>query len=333
MSVSSKEKIIRVLQIFQRTDKETPINAATIISKLKDEFGIETDRRSIYKDVEMLQYCGYPIEQASNKRLGWYMNRHAFEDWEIKVMMDAVQQAKYVSANEAKIIREKLLDLTSERGRQRISHMIIPSDNNLKVDTKLGEYIEIMMEAMYQGRKIKFQYTRRGDKMEKILRRNGEYYIFNLYAIYWSSNNYYLIGAHDHRDELTNYRLDRVENLSMTEEYAIEAEKKIGHNPEMFIRKYIDESVAHFSGKPIRIEVEYEANQVTNAILYDFAGNDIRIRKRRDGKNVAGFTKLDGITLTLWFVQYADMFKVIKPENLKMHVIEQLNKGMEHYKE
>jgi predicted DNA-binding transcriptional regulator YafY len=261
------------------------------------------------------------------------MNRHAFEDWEIKVMMDAVQQAKCVSANEAKIIREKLLDLTSERGRQRISHMIIPSDNNLKVDTKLGEYIEIMMEAMYQGRKIKFQYTRRGDKMEKILRRNGEYYIFNLYAIYWSSNNYYLIGAHDHRDELTNYRLDRVENLSMTEEYAIEAEKKIGHNPEMFIRKYIDESVAHFSGKPIRIEVEYEANQVTNAILYDFVGNDIRIRKRRDGKNVAGFTKLDGITLTHWFVQYADMFKVIKPENLKMHVIEQLNKGMEHYKE
>ena len=39
------------------------------------------------------------------------MNTHAFADWQIKIMMDAVQQARCVSLNEATKIRENLLIL------------------------------------------------------------------------------------------------------------------------------------------------------------------------------------------------------------------------------
>ena len=42
------------------------------------------------------------------------MEKHAFDDWEIKVMMDAVQQARCVSVVEAKNIREKLLGLAGK---------------------------------------------------------------------------------------------------------------------------------------------------------------------------------------------------------------------------
>ncbi len=84
------------------------------MDKLENEYVIgKTDRRSIYRDVKMLQSCGYPIEQAKDKKQGWYMEKHAFDDWEIKVMMDAAQQARCVSVVEAKNIREKLLGLGS----------------------------------------------------------------------------------------------------------------------------------------------------------------------------------------------------------------------------
>jgi predicted DNA-binding transcriptional regulator YafY len=169
---------------LQTTDSKTPINATQIINKLENEYVIgKTDRRSIYRDVKMLQFCGYPIEQAKDKKQGWYMDKHAFEDWEIKVMMDAIQQARCVSVDEAKNIREKLLELTSKRGRSRFSHMMMPLHNNVDVHTKLGEYIEIMLEAMFMQKKIQFQYTEINDKMEKVLRRGGKYYTLNLYII------------------------------------------------------------------------------------------------------------------------------------------------------
>lgn len=332
MAAERKEKVIRVLQILQTTDKKTPVNATQIVDKLENEYVIgKTDRRSIYRDVKMLQSCGYPIEQAKDKKQGWYMEKHAFDDWEIKVMMDAVQQARCVSVAEANKIREKLLELTSKRGRSRFSHMMMPISCNVEVDTKLGEYIEIMLEAMFMHKKIQFQYTEINDNMEKVLRREGKVYILNLYTIYWSDNNYYLIGSHDNHEGLTSYRLDRVENLTISEEYSIDAKEKIGQNPELYIQEYIEKSVNHFSGESIRIEVEYEPNQVTNAILYGFAGSSVKVRKQANGSCRAVFSKMNSVTLTGWFMQYANMFKVIEPEKLRNELQEQLKEAVKNY--
>ena len=158
MSTSHKEKIIRVLQLFQTTDEKTPMNAVQISQKLEEEYGMENvHRTSIYDDVRLLQSCGYPIKQAENSHKGWYMEKHLLEDWEIKLMLDSVQQARCVSVHEANEIRNKLLNLTSQRGRSRFSHMIMPLPRNVRGVGQIGEYIEIMLEAMYLHKKIRFQ--------------------------------------------------------------------------------------------------------------------------------------------------------------------------------
>lgn len=80
MSTSHKEKIIRVLQLFQTTDEKTPMNAVQISQKLEEEYGMENvHRTSIYDDVRLLQSCGYPIKQAENSHKGWYMEKHLLE--------------------------------------------------------------------------------------------------------------------------------------------------------------------------------------------------------------------------------------------------------------
>ena len=96
MAAERKEKSIRVLQIMETTDEKSPLNANQIVEKLDSEYTLgEIDRRSIYRDISMLQYCGYPIKQCKDKRTGWYMDKHAFDDWEIKLMMDAVWQSMW----------------------------------------------------------------------------------------------------------------------------------------------------------------------------------------------------------------------------------------------
>ena len=334
MSTSHKEKIIRVLQLFQTTDEKTPMNAVQISQKLEEEYGMENvHRTSIYDDVRLLQSCGYPIKQAENSHKGWYMEKHLLEDWEIKLMLDSVQQARCVSVHEANEIRNKLLNLTSQRGRSRFSHMIMPLPGNVRGVGQIGEYIEIMLEAMYLHKKIRFQYTEINNAMEKVLRKEGKMYQLNLYTIYWSDNNYYLVGAHDNHDNLVNYRLDRIVNLTMSEEKAIDAKEKVGVNPEMIIQEYIEKSVDHFQGELIRVEVEYEPGQASNAILYDFAGENIRVRKLENGRCRAVFQKMDSVTLVGWFMQHAGMYKVIGPEKLREEVFRELNLASEKYKQ
>lgn len=334
MSTERKEKLLRVLQLMESTDEKSPMNASQIVEKLDNEYTLgDIDRRSIYRDISMLQYCGYRIKQCKDKRRGWYMEKHAFDDWEIKIMMDAVQQAKCVSDKETVEIREKLLALTSNRGRSRFSHMMRSVKECSEVDVEIGKYIEMMLEAMFLHKKIEFQYTEIANDMEKVLRRNGKVYKLNLYTIYWSSNNYYLIGAHDNHEGLTHYRLDRILNLNISDEYAIDAKEKVGPNPEIYIQTYIEESVNHFSGKLERIEVQYNPDPVTNAILYDFAGKDIKVKPQADNTYKASFSKMNTVTLTGWFLQYSNRFKVISPVSLQKKIIEELRESLEQYSE
>ena len=121
--------------------------------------------------------------------------------------------------------------------------------------------------------------------------------------------------------------------MSMSSEEAIPAEEKIGVNPELVIQDYIKKSVNHFSGNTIRIEVEYNPAPITNAILYDFAGEGIRVRPLDNGKYKAVFKKMDSVTLVGWFVQYANRFKVISPESLKGKIIENLEQAQSIYSE
>ena len=73
MGTDHKEKLIRVLQILEETDEKSPMNATQILKYLEEEYQIEqVDRRSVYRDIKMLQFCGYEIYQCADKKMGWY---------------------------------------------------------------------------------------------------------------------------------------------------------------------------------------------------------------------------------------------------------------------
>ena len=77
MATERKEKLIRVLQILETTDKKTPINATSIVEKLENEYNVgKVDRRSIYRDIAMLQSCG---ETESTRRLKFNQTKSAID--------------------------------------------------------------------------------------------------------------------------------------------------------------------------------------------------------------------------------------------------------------
>lgn len=333
MAAERKEKLIRVLQIMLQTDERSPLNASQIVEKLSTEFDLkDVDRRSIYRDMILLQTCDYDIEQCEDKRKGWYMKKHTFEDWEIKVMLDAVCQAKCISFSEASDIKEKLLSLVSERGRSRLSHLMVPKAGNVKEYKELGKNIEIMIEAMHLGKKIEFQYTELNNKLERELRLDGYYYKLNLYTICWDNNNYYLIGNHDKYDNLTHYRLDRIENMRISDLNIVPANQVIGENPEMKIQDYIAKSVSQYAGDKVRLILEYTPDKINNAIIHDFVGEEAWLKQLPDGKVQVSFAKLNSPTLVAWLIQNGNRFKVIAPDFLKDQVVQQLKESLKLYK-
>lgn len=330
----NKEKLIRVLQIMEKTDKNSPLNAGQISRKLADEYELENvNRSSLYRDFTLLETCGYPIRQCENPRDGWYFESHAFNDWEVKLMIDIISQAKCISVADAKEIREKLLCLVSERSRMNFSHLITVNSMNSDADETYGEYINTLLDAMFNKKKILFQYSDYDNKLKKKLRKNGKEYELSLYTLYWANNTYYLIGAHDNHKELTKYRLDRIVNPRISDNPMIPAVEKLGANPERRIQEYVDNSVNGYTGEEINIEVVMESNDIARGILIDFVGKKgIKLVKQADGKEHAYFKKMYTPTLKGFFMQYASMFVVKTPTSLRDEIVKELKKSLDYYK-
>lgn len=324
-----KKVLLNVLQIMQGMDDSKPLLIKDIIEILHNEYRIDkVNRKSISENLHLLIDEGYPIEKVKG---GWIYRNDLFEDWQVKMMMDAIQQTKCISAKEADEILKKIIQLTSPSSKKRLDHIIVPKGNN-QAKEDLGPVIAKLLKSMSTKKKIEFNYIKLNNHFEKELRKEGKVYKLNLYSIYFANNNYYLIGSHDHHEGLTNYRLDRIVNLKISDENIIEAREKLGLDANYVIDEYVNYNVNYFSGNLINIEMEYIPDQISNAILYDFIGEPIKSYKLDNGKYHISFTKMESVTLVGWFVQYANRFKVIKPERFRDKVIEELENGLKVYK-
>src|SRR5574344_606776 len=103
----SKEKLLRVIEILNSTDEKSPITAPGIVKILWNKYGVKADRKSIYSDIDALEICGYKIKQCQDKKKGWYMDKHYLDDWELKILIDAVKQAKCITSKDTKTLVDK----------------------------------------------------------------------------------------------------------------------------------------------------------------------------------------------------------------------------------
>ena len=93
-----KLKILYIMQFLLRTsDEEHPVTVSQIISHL-DSQGISAERKSIYDDIEALQYYGLDIiKSGTGKNSGYYVSGRDFELPELKLLVDSVQSSKFIT--------------------------------------------------------------------------------------------------------------------------------------------------------------------------------------------------------------------------------------------
>ena len=103
-----KLKLLYLQQILlENTDEYHSMTMNEIISELKS-YGIEAERKSIYDDLEMLKVYGLDIVGEKRGKQYYYavVNRD-FELPELKLLIDIVQSAKFITAKKSRQLIEK----------------------------------------------------------------------------------------------------------------------------------------------------------------------------------------------------------------------------------
>jgi len=329
--ISAKQRVIKIIEILENeTDEFNEISIDGLIEKLKEKFQSRStckfsiEKRAIKEDIKEIESSGFSI----NKDIGlngtklYYRHERKFEIYELRLLIDAVSSARFITKKETEKINCKLKSLTSIGLAKKLNNRIhlddmVKSENNL-----LKLYLDEMYTAISQNKKISFQYGNFTVDKEFVLHHNGEYYLKNPYALVWSNDFYYLVCIDEKDNKVINYRVDRMVNVKITD-YFYKKEK-------FDIASHLNGCFNMYPGVVEAIEIQFK-NKLINAVI-DKLGKNMNSRKIDEETFKVRFHAAVNEGLLRWILMWGSDAKVLQPGRLIRMMKDEIQKTNNIYK-
>ncbi|MEG1706377.1 MAG: WYL domain-containing protein, partial [Clostridia bacterium] len=94
----------------QESDADRPISTNDLIAKL-GKFGISIDRRTLYEDIVVLNELGYEVFCKKGRANNYYVVDRKFDVPELRILMDAVESASFITDKKTKELLDKIASL------------------------------------------------------------------------------------------------------------------------------------------------------------------------------------------------------------------------------
>ena len=193
----SKIKYLKLWDILrQETDEEHPISTPDLLARL-EESGIKCDRRTLYRNIEELNECGYEVLTKVGKPNAYYVVDRSFDIPEIHILMDAVQAASFITEKKTKQLVDKIARLSGNKMAEVLKQNIVDFETVKSSNENIYYSVNEIATAINEGLKITFQYfdyNAQGKKVYRMRKSNPaerKTYKVNPLSTVFSSDKYY----------------------------------------------------------------------------------------------------------------------------------------------
>ena len=257
--------------LLQNSDEDHPVTANQIISYL-DSQGISAERKSIYSDIEALQYFGLDIVQSgSGRSCGYYIAHRTFELPELKLLVDSVQSSKFITHKKTASLIKKIETLASIHEAQLLNRQVFVKNRIKTMNESIYYNVDEIHNGISKNKKIRFLYFEYNVQKERQYRKNGEYYVVSPFALTWDDENYYMVAYDSDAAMIKHYRVDKMEKISIMEEDRDGLEAYQALDMAVYARK----TFVMFTGQEKNVVLRFE-NHLVGAVL-DRLGRDVFI--------------------------------------------------------
>ena len=311
---SSKIRLFKIWDILRtETDEDNPMETSTLIRKLA-EHGIECDRRTIYKDIQLLNDFGYEILHTRGVTNRYFVVDRSFDIPELRILLDAVQAASFITPKKTDALVNKIAALAGSHRAQLLKNNImrfnIPKHTNEAIYYSVNE----IERAIIDGKKVSFFYFDYNAKGERIYRKDKKRYVVNPYATVFSNDNYYLVCYSDKYKNMTHYRIDRMETVEVEKDDITPADCIKGFD----ITEHRKQVFGMFVGKEERVSIVFD-NTLIDAVMDKF-GEDVQLVDKGDGTALLIISVQISPAFLGWCCSFGDKLQVIHPQSVVVQV-------------
>ncbi len=321
--MGNKLKLLIVYELLKKTDIDHPITVKQMILQLAS-LGIDAERKSILRDITTLRDFGIDIQQCIDNKKGMYVQNPIFSDWELKFLVDVIDQSKIISEYSATKFYKTIQTMATINQQQLLSmtRILLPKPVNNLI---LEETVSIIQTAIRQRKKVIFHYI---DKNGLDINK-GESFIVNAFRTVFRYEEYYLIGNEELTHNLVFYKVKYIRDIRMLDQASGLLTAIFPINAELELVRYIEKAIYGYYGEVITIVVKTHQNNL-DCIVHSFG--EQAVSEQIDEENLKVYIKtLNSDGLYIWLLQHLSIIKVISPPMVVQRIIHLLECALTEY--
>ena len=306
---NQKLKLIYLSRIFsERTDASHGLTLTDISSALK-EYGISAERKSLYDDIEALKLSGMDIRTSRDSHVRYYLHKHSFELAELRLLSDAVQSSKFITADKSRELIRKLESLASKYDAAQL-HKQVYSTESLKTENEeIYGNISAIHTAIAENRQISCKYFEWNSHKQRLLRKNGDDYVISPWALAWDNEFYYLVAYESSTDKIKHFRVDKMLKVKLLDE-----KREGGKAAQNFDMSVYSQRVFGMYGGEL-VNVRIEADNSLAGVVLDRFGQNVTILNHQDNFEFCVKVMISP-TFFSWVLGFGSKMKILSPESV-----------------
>lgn len=322
-----KMKLLAIKDIlYAKTDEEHSITTQDLIAEL-EKMDIKAERKSIYQDIATLEEMGVDVVKQTKHPRGYYIASREFELPEVKMLVDIVQAARFLTPKKSREMIRKLEGLVSNHQARQLQRNLLVSARPKTGNETIYYNVDAIHHGINADRKISFLYCEWNGKKQLQPKHNGERYVVNPCALIWDSENYYLMGYDEKDGIMKNYRVDKMMQIAVEESPREGKEILRQFDPSEYSKKV----VAMFSGEEQTLTLRVKADKV--GVIIDRFGTDLMIREVNERELEARVTVEVSAIFFGWLAGMGDQVELKEPQNVREQYCRYLKKIVQGYEE
>ena len=321
---ATKVKPLYLMDVFsQLTDEQHRLTVPQIVEELEKR-GVLAERKGIYRDIEALIEYGLDIRRTGT---GYYLHTRQFDRGEVQVLISAVEAASFLSAKRSGMLIEKLGTLLGDYDRDQL---IVGSLGGIKSrDDSVLKTIEAVSRAIAHRRVITFQYSKRDVGRNSIMQHSGKRYRVSPYALIWMQERYYLVCNMEDRNDLTHFRLDRIQDVWEDPAPWRHFSQVSAYGAKFDAADYTPKCLNMFGGEVMRIRLKCSISIVNE--VFDRFGDEITVQSEGEDRFTAFVSAVGGVGFLSWAAQFGDQLEIVSPPELRQQMRRRLEAAIKAY--
>ncbi len=321
---NSKMKLLYLMKIFlEETDEAHPLTMPQILDRLLS-YGIKTERKSVYSDIELLTLFGIDIIGEKRNTYCYYVGSRSFETAELKLISDCIQSSKFLTEKKSLSLIKKIESLTSKHEATKLRRQVHVMGRVKTMDETILYNVDYLNSAISEKKKVSFKYYEYTPDKKKVFKNEGNEYIVSPYYMVMSEDNYYLIAYYPKHEGLTHFRVDKIASIKITDEKVDDIENIAEKNFD--IAEYSKKIFGMFTGEAQTVKLACK-NSLIGAVIDKF-GKDVTVTKcGKEHFEVDVNVNISPVFFAWIFTFEGDM-QIVSPKN----VIKKFNKTLKKFK-